>query len=351
MAVTKNSPAPDMVVLSGELWQEFLELVTGQYKVIGPVRRGSEHVFAHIKDPHEIDMAYVTTILPPKKVFHQPFQVLFSFDTEEGTLAEAESGEEKVVWGIHPCDVHAIAILDKVYGIEYPDPYYLRNRENTIIVAKNCTEIGENCFCLSMGTGPALRSGYDLLLTDLGGRYLVEVGTERGRKLLSGLELVPAPRVVLVEKEKRLSQARQKFKKRMVTQGIQELLEENFRHPIWEELMRECLACGSCTMVCPTCFCYNVVDKMDLDLKTGRRQREWDSCMLLEYAQVALGQNFRRDRDARIKQRMYHKLLYYEPQFGTLGCVGCGRCISACVKRIDITDVVSRLAESVQSDR
>jgi heterodisulfide reductase subunit C len=147
----------------------------------------------------------------------------------------------------------------------------------------------------------------------------------------------------MVEKQKVLENARRKFHKKLNTQGLPELLEENFRHPIWEELMHECLACGSCTMVCPTCFCYNVVDKIDLNLKSGKRQREWDSCMLLEYAQVALGHNFRKDRDARVKQRIYHKLVYYEPQFGTLGCVGCGRCIKTCVKKIDITDVISRL--------
>lgn len=313
-----------------------------RYDVFGPVAKGKEFVFAPISRVEDLALNYRTTLLPPKKLLHMPFEVLFAF--HEHQIVETPSPERsQIIFGIHPCDVHAILILDKAYTAEYPDPYYIAKRRNTLLVALNCSEPGENCFCLSLGTGPSLREGYDLLLTDLGQGYLLEVGSAQGQNLVTELELDPAPRVATVEKQKVIDNARRKFQKRLNTQGLHELLEENFRHPLWEELMHQCLACGSCTMVCPTCFCYNVVDKIDLNLKSGKRQREWDSCMLLEYAQVALGHNFRKDRDARVKQRIYHKLVYYEPQFGTLGCVGCGRCISTCVKKIDITDIVSRL--------
>ncbi|WP_192868196.1 4Fe-4S dicluster domain-containing protein [Calderihabitans maritimus] len=322
---------------------DFVDQLMEEFVVVGPVAKGSEFVFSEIRDPEQVRLDYETTILPPKKVLHRPFQTLFSFREDGGITEEERINKRQVLFGVHPCDVHAISILDKAYGSEYPDPYYMAHREQTLIIALNCTQVGKNCFCHSLDTGPSLKEGYDLLLTDLGCSYLVEVGSESGTGIVERTGLALAPRVKMVEKEKRLDNARKKFRKRLLTQGLHELLEENFRHPIWEELIKSCLACGSCTMVCPTCFCYNVVDKIDLSLKSGRRQREWDSCMLLEYAQVALGHNFRRDRDARIKQRIYHKLLYYEPQFGTLGCVGCGRCISACVKKIDITEIIVRM--------
>lgn len=321
----------------------FLQELKKNFILIGPVAKGKEFVFAPVSDPADIVLTYQSTLLPPKKVLHLPFEVLFAFHEDQQIIESTPQQQTQIIFGIHPCDVHAIAILDKAYTSEYPDPYYIDKRHNTLLVALNCTEPGENCFCQSLGTGPELKEGYDLLLTDLGNGYLIEVGSARGRDLLQLMDLSPAPRVAMVEKQKAVDNARRKFHKKLNTQALAEVLQENFRHPIWEELMHECLACGSCTMVCPTCFCYNVVDKIDLNLKSGKRQREWDSCMLLEYAQVALGHNFRKDRDARVKQRIYHKLVYYEPQFGTLGCVGCGRCIKTCVKKIDITDVISRL--------
>ncbi|WP_258360765.1 4Fe-4S dicluster domain-containing protein [Moorella sulfitireducens (nom. illeg.)] len=334
---------PQLYHLPAAKLDPFLNKLKENYTLIGPVVKGKEFVFAPLSDPGELSLHYQTTLLPPKKVLHLPFEVLFSFHEDQQIIETAQEQQQQIIFGIHPCDVHAIAILDKAYTAEYPDPYYIAKRRNTLLVALNCSEPGENCFCQSLGTGPELKDGYDLLLTDLGNGYLLEVGSPRGRELVQVMDLAPAPRVAMVEKQKVLDNARRKFQKKLNTQDLPGILEENFRQPIWEELMHECLACGSCTMVCPTCFCYNVVDKIDLNLKSGKRQREWDSCMLLEYAQVALGHNFRKDRDARVKQRIYHKLVYYEPQFGTLGCVGCGRCIHTCVKKIDITDVISRL--------
>lgn len=315
-----------------------------EYTVVAPVKKGKKsYSFEPVTKPETVCLDYNTTILPPKKALHRPFQTLFSFRDDQ--VVEESVGPERmqILFGVHPCDVHAIEILDMAYTKEYPDPYYAAYRSSTLIVALNCTSVGENCFCRSMGTGPEAKSGYDLVFTDIGDSYLVEEGSAAGVDLLEKMDLEPSWRVKLVEKEHRLRTAERHFSKKLDTAGLNVLLEENFRHPIWSELKEQCLGCGSCTMVCPTCFCYNVVDQMDLDLKGGKRQREWDSCMLLEYSEVAMGHNFRRDLDARIKQRIYHKLAYYEPQFGTIGCVGCGRCIETCIKGLDITRVIAAL--------
>ncbi len=309
--------------------------------VIGPVPKGKDHVFCEVKDPAKVDLSYQTTILPPKKSLNKPLEVLFSF--KDGAISHEEDATPQVLFGVHPCDLRAIGILDTVFRRDFPDPYFVTRKENTAIVALNCGTVGENCFCLSMGTGPSVKDPSDLLLTPVGDEYVLEVGSAKGAELVAELRFEPASTGILQDKSRALEETRRHFKKRVDTQGIRAVMEENFRHPVWDELMKDCLGCGSCTMVCPTCFCYNVVDRLDLSLKSGRREREWDSCMLLEYAEVALGANFRKDRDARVKQRMYHKLAYYEPQFGTLGCVGCGRCVSTCIKKIDITDVAARL--------
>ncbi len=332
-----------LALLPKEELEGFILRLKEGYEVFGPTRKGKGHVFGYINSAQHLDLDYQTTILPPKKLLHQPFETLFHFHTEEGVIPGERKLPRQVLFGLHPCDVHAVEILDTVYMQEYEDPFYKAKREKSLIVALNCTSVGEHCFCASMGTGPDLKNGYDLLLTDLGSEYLVEVGSEAGAELVTETGLSPAPRVKVVQKEKRLDWARRGFKKRLVTHDLERLLRENFCHPIWNRLRDQCLACGSCTMVCPTCFCYNVVDKIDLGFKTGKRQREWDSCMLLEYAQVALGHNFRKERDVRIKQRIYHKLLYYEPQFGTKGCVGCGRCIETCVKGIDLTGIIREI--------
>lgn len=310
-------------------------------RVFGPVRKGKDHVFAELTDPAEVDLAYQTTILPPKKFLHRPSEVLFSF--KDGKIGQEGEPSPQVLFGVHACDLHAIGILDTVFRKDYVDPYFASKRDSTTIVALNCSTVGENCFCQSMNAGPWVRDSYDLCLTPMGDAYLLEVGSQKGSEVAAMLRPEPAPRSVREAKSEVLEEAKRHFVKRLNTDGLRKVMEDNFRHPEWDRLMNDCLGCGSCTMVCPTCFCYNVIDQLDLDLRTGRRERVWDSCMLLEYAEVALGANFRKDRDARVKQRMYHKLAYYEPQFGTMGCVGCGRCISSCVKKIDLTDVAARL--------
>jgi ferredoxin len=330
------------VLLDKAALPHFVEQIARSYPVVGPVAKGKALSFEPLARPEEICLDYLNTILPPKKLFHAPLQTIFFFGEGEAKPPVEEAGK-RVLFGVRPCDVNALRILDTVYTQEFPDPYYQNNRARTLIAALNCNQPGENCFCASLGTGPELETGYDLLLTDLGEAYLVEAGSRQGEELLALADLPPAPRFLQVEKAKRMEAARAAFKKGFSVEGLEKLLLDNFDHPLWEELKQQCLACGSCTMVCPTCFCYSVKDVVDLTLQNGRRERVWDSCMLLAYAAVALGGNFRKDREARLKHRLLHKLIYYRPQFGTLGCVGCGRCVTNCPVKIDPATVVAKL--------
>jgi len=319
------------------------------YEVYGPVHKGPESVFAKVTNASDLALDYVVTILSPKKYLYAPSEKLFSFNADNFGIKESSNGAGKqALLAVHPCDLNGIQILDKVRtsGAAFEDPKYKERRNNTLIVGLNCSKAGNECFCTSFGTGPDAKEGYDLLLTDLGDRYLVEGGTEAGKAIIADLKLKKATAADTQEKEKRTKIVRQSIKRSINTDGLPKLLDKNFNHEIWMKLKDDCFSCGACTTVCPTCYCFNVVDNVDFSLKNGERVRNWDFCQLVEFGQVALGGNFRKDRDARVKQWIYHKLNYFPQQYGSFQCVGCGRCIKACTKGIDITNIVQTLQKA-----
>jgi ferredoxin len=317
------------------------------YESYGPVRKGPEFVFTNIKQASDLALDYVTTIISPKKYLYAPSEKLFSFNSDGFNIKESSDGTGKqALLAVHPCDLSAIALLDKVRtsGAAFEDPKYKEKRNNTILVGLNCSKAGEECFCTSFGTGPDAKQGFDLLLTDLGDRYLVDTGTDAGKAVVADLRLKKATASDAQEKERKAKAVRQSIKRGISTDGLPKALDKNFNHEIWGKMKDDCYSCGTCTTVCPTCYCFNVVDNVDFSLKNGERVRNWDSCQLIDFGQVALGGNFRKDRDARVKQWIYHKLNYFPQQYGgNYACVGCGRCIKNCTKGIDMTNIVKTL--------
>lgn len=335
-------------ILARDRLKELLNQLLEDYRVYAPVKRRYDHSFQEISSAEEVDLDYRSTTLPPKKLFHLREELL---RWRDGGLkaVEPEAGR-LLLFAVHPCDLNAILRMDGFFSRVYRDPYYWGRRENSVIVALNCLEPGEDCFCLSLGTGPEAREGYDLLLTDLGDRYLLEIGSPRGRAMIRGLDLPEASRADLEEKGRLLERARRLFKKHLDIEGLPELAARSLHHPIWRRLSEEggvagcapCLSCGSCSLVCPTCYCYELYEDLDPDLRGGRRYRELHSCQLLEYAEVALGGNFRAERWRRVRHWMLCK-------FGAAAggpytsCVGCGRCIRLCPAGIDLTEVARAL--------
>ena len=244
------------------------------------------------------------------------------------------------------CELHAIAIQDRVFlGGAYTETDYEARREDLFVVAVNCFEPGGTCFCVSMDTGPKVKEGYDLVLTEiLDGehRLLVEAGTERGRDVLRELTGRSVEGDDLAAAEAAVDGAAERMGRTLEAGGLQDLLAGTLEHPRWNDVASRCLTCGNCTMVCPTCFCSSVEDVAELDGSAAERHRVWDSCFSVDHAYLH-GGSIRPSGRSRYRQWLTHKFGTWHDQFGTSGCVGCGRCITWCPVGIDVTEELAAL--------
>jgi len=337
-------------ILDKEAISPLVGALMADYQVVGPQAKGPEFVFGPIADPAKLRLDYNTTILPPKKVLQPPQERLATFTMQVGAHVEPviEAGPT-VLLGVHTCDLHAIQLLDHAFSQEYPDAHYLERRRQTVIVGLECLEpCDEHSFCKSMGTLTA-DAGYDLHLTDLGPAYAVDVATEAGEQLLSRYGTAREAADADVRRLNEVLSAKwPHFTYRLDFDAAElpALLSAAYDHPLWDELGERCLACGSCTNVCPTCYCFNVFDEVNMALTEGERRRRWDSCQLDEFARVAGGESFREARSARQRHRFMRKGRYIYEKFGELGCVGCGRCIRTCVANISIVDGFNAIHET-----
>ena len=265
-------------------------------------------------------------------------------------LPQPQEAPRMAFIGVRSCELHAIAIQDTVFTQgPYQDTVYQARRENLCIVAVNCGQAGGTCFCTSMQTGPQVTSGFDLALTEIvltdAHYFVVQVGTELGAELL---QEVPhkAAGVEDIELAGRIVQkTSEQMGRSLDTTGIKDLLYRNLEHPRWDEVATRCLSCTNCTMVCPTCFCTTVEDTSDLAGENAERWRKWDSCFDTSFSYIS-GGSIRSSVKSRYRQWMTHKLASWIDQFGTSGCVGCGRCITWCPVGIDITEEVHAIRES-----
>ncbi len=249
--------------------------------------------------------------------------------------------------GVRPCELHAIGIQDKVLmGGAYADSHYTSVRKDTFIVSVNCTGAAATCFCTSMDTGPKADQGFDLCLTEVfnktGHYFLVVVGSERGWEVIQDLPLREASTLEIEQADLAIDHAATSIKRTMDTTNIRTSLQQNLEHPHWNVVADRCLSCANCTLVCPTCFCHSIEDTTDLAGTHAERWRKWDSCFTLDFSYIH-GGSIRTSRKSRYRQWLTHKLANWFDQFGTSGCVGCGRCIAWCPVGIDITEEVRAL--------
>ena len=335
-----------LTILQKNELNHFISNLMADFRICGPIRKNGGFAFDIIDNSEELILEYPTTILPPKKFLLPPLETLFEFDkTKDGYAQTPEVGPPTVIFGVHTCDIHAIQLLDRVFTNGQVDSNYLRRRRQTLIVGIEClTPCDEHSFCKSMGTMSA-DEGYDLHFIDLGEVYAVDVGTEAGKGLLQLTKTHPATSAEVDRLNGVLSGKWPQFPYRLDcdVSDLSSLLSMNVKSPLWEELGKRCLACAACTIVCPTCFCFDVKDEIDLTLTRGSRVRSWDSCQLDQFAVVAGGHDFRKSRALRQRHRFMRKGKYILESHGYLGCVGCGRCARACLVNITPVGVFNEL--------
>jgi formate hydrogenlyase subunit 6/NADH:ubiquinone oxidoreductase subunit I len=299
-------------------------------------RREDDALFGYVVGPH----SWKKYLFPPHITLlrSQKKRDGWTFDTP------ADDPPRLALLGVRACELAAIAIQDRVFaGGDYVDPLYVERRRRLFIVAVNCTQSAPTCFCVSMGTGPRCSSGFDLALTELSTGFVVEIGSEQGGQLLERVATRPATEQELAEADRRRQPATTQNRS-MDRDGVHDLLLNNLQHARWNDVAERCLSCANCTLVCPTCFCSSVEDVSDLAGENVERQRKWDSCFNLDFSYLN-GGAVRQQTRARYRQWLTHKLATWIDQFGSSGCVGCGRCITWCPVGIDLTEEVAAIGE------
>ena len=371
------TPAPGsvLVVIRAHFDRVFEALVADGYRLVGPTVRDGAIVYDHITSVADLpvgwtdvqeagtfrlgrrsDSALFGFVPGPhswKQFLHVPRRRLWQATrTAEGIqlVPDLEPPLRMAFIGARSCELHAVAIQDRVLtGGPFVDPDYAARRQHVFVMAVNCGQAGGTCFCVSMDTGPKVHGNFDLALTEVIDEthhyFVVEVGTERGSAIIARVphELAEARQR---EAADRISERTAgQMGRKMESRDVKDLLYRNLEHPRWDDVAGRCLSCANCTMVCPTCFCTTVEDVTDLGGEHAERWQRWDSCFTQAFSYVH-GGSVRPSTKSKYRQWMTHKLATWFDQFGTSGCVGCGRCITWCPVGIDITEEVRAIRES-----
>lgn len=343
--------------LTQEGLTEWLRKIGKDYRLYGPVKKGNYHEFSPLNDPADVDWNYRNTRLSPKALFLPEAEKMFVFsldpnDPERAILKEAPKDfGPRMIIGIRPCDAYSMKLMDRNFITDqYKDPWWTRRREETILIGYACTEPCSTCFCSSVGSGPFDTKGLDMLIVKIDGGFAVSFCSERGKELL---RREPLGARALSEVEERALQDT----KAAAEASMPRLWDEKavasrplldiFNAPFWEEVQFSCINCGTCTFLCPTCWCFDIQDEVWQN--RGCRVRLWDSCMFPLFTLHGSGHNPRSQKLQRVRQRFMHKLKYYVDKYHNgVACVGCGRCVQFCPVNIDIREVMRLMVSHCQ---
>ncbi|NLI82279.1 MAG: 4Fe-4S ferredoxin [Deltaproteobacteria bacterium] len=342
------------IYIAKDKFPSVLGQLMGKCPVFGPVLQGKFHEFGRLERPEDVDLGYGNTRLSPKALFHPQAEKMFDFslskgDPEAGILKETPKDfRPRVILGIRPCDARAFQLDDRNFDTDsVRDPWWVRRRETTTLVGLACNTPGSTCFCTSVGTGPFDKTGLDVLMVDVGEGYLFQASTKKGEEFLAGLSAGEAVSGSVAEKADALKKGAEGS---MGTQFSVDAIVQNptldlFNAAFWDEVQFSCINCGTCTFVCPTCWCFDIQDEVYQE--KGSRIRLWDSCMFPLFTFHGSGHNPRSQKLQRVRQRFMHKLKYYPEKYkGGVACVGCGRCVRQCPVNIDIRHVARLMSAS-----
>lgn len=312
--------------------------------LMAPVKRGRvSFAFSWIEDPADVRLDYVRTVLPPKQALLPSRESLLTVTRSPLEATPQIADKPFILFGVHPCDLTAINQLDWAMGQRnnVEDPFYVARRRAATIVALDCMP-DKYCFCASVGSC-ATRDGADLFLTPVAAGYLAEGLTDKGAALLAKAKSRPPKPEELTEAEgfaqKKVRRTTLRLDEEVA--NLPKLFEQRHDSEVWEKTALRCYSCGTCTNVCPTCFCFDVREIADLTLDAASRWRQYDSCQFVEFAVVAGGHNFRRERTDRVRHRWFRKFVYLNQEHGQAFCVGCGRCSQQCTAGISLVDVAN----------
>lgn len=335
-------------VLKKERFDDFILRLAKMQRLIGPVPKGHNNfAYEEVTSGIQISLKYIPTILPAKKFFMPQRETLLEFKTGKGSHAEPVVEYEPItIFGLHTCDLAGIQCLNMVLSERPKDYNYLTRKNMITLIGLECNEYCDEYASCHLVNASFPGGGYDLFFTDLGDYFIVHVNTQTGNEIIDETESFEKAAVLHINDLKRLRDHKIKIFNNEVpieSKHIPELFDGSFKARVWKDLNERCLACGNCTNVCPSCYCFDIRDEVDLSLKKGIRYRVWDSCQLEPFAKVAGGFNFRKERSMRQRHRYYRKFRYPVDRFSRFFCTGCGRCTRTCMAAISLKETLNEL--------
>ncbi|MFX0017586.1 MAG: 4Fe-4S dicluster domain-containing protein [Promethearchaeota archaeon] len=318
------------------------------YNFYAPIKEKRNITFKKITNPEEIVLDYYNSKIPPKEILFPQTDILFEYkiNGKEIEIEEPKNLEEKnIIFGIRPCDAHSFVLLTNFFSQgEFNDEIIMKRRENTTLIGIGCNSPKTTCFCTSIDGNPFQKEDMDIFLVDLQDKYLVEGISNKGKALIKKFSwLANATEADLKKAQDLKKHAEDAIITKLDLKDIDKILDPNFEHPVWKEASEICIGCGTCSFLCPTCTCFDVIDENVPNENRGRRVRIWDTCQSCLYTLHTSGHNPRNSCIERVRNRILHKFCYYPKNYGILGCVGCGRCIQLCPANNDLRSIIEKI--------
>ncbi len=340
------------VTLQKKELNTFISALAQSQKVVAPVARGYNNFsFQEVTSGKEIVLKYIPTILPPKKYFLPAQETVISYNKRENSVNAILEYEKMVIFGVHTCDLAGIQCLNMVFADKPRDINYILRKSKIAIIGLECNDYCDEYASCNVVDNHLPNGGYDLFFTDLGDVFMVHINTMLGDELVGKVPVFkPADEKALKALEALRQKKRAIFKNEVDVkhEDLKPLFDRSFTSKVWEDLDKRCLACGNCTNVCPTCYCFDIIDEPSLDLNTGARYRRWDSCQTEPFAKVAGNENFRKERSQRQRHRYMRKFKYPVDKYSRYFCTGCGRCSRTCMAEIKLKETINALAKEAK---